>query len=115
MILLLSFRLMRTSPRFVHSVPKTGKGFFSPLGPDPCLLSGRVAPTSHQASGCLRFAPPRCPKPSFAPFPAVAHNTRRYGHPLADGLALSGRPVTVFARPGPGVPSFLCTNMGFRG
>src|SRR5215216_1345305 len=42
---------MRTSLRFVHSVPKTGNRFFSPLGPDPRLLSGRTAPTSHQASG----------------------------------------------------------------
>jgi hypothetical protein len=30
MILLLSFRLMRTSPRFVHSVLKIGKGFTPP-------------------------------------------------------------------------------------
>jgi hypothetical protein len=30
MILLLSFRLMRTSPLFAHSVPKIGKGSFSP-------------------------------------------------------------------------------------
>jgi hypothetical protein len=29
MILLLSFRLMLTSPRFTHSVPKIGKGSFS--------------------------------------------------------------------------------------
>jgi hypothetical protein len=30
MILLLSFRLMRTSPRFSHSVLKIGKGSFLP-------------------------------------------------------------------------------------
>ena len=47
----------------------------------------------------LRSGPPQPPKPSHAPVPAVAHNTQRYAHPLAGGLALSGRPVTVFARP----------------
>src|SRR5215211_2739850 len=57
MILLLSFRLMRVSPRFVHSVLKIGKGSSSPLrGPDPCLLLRPVAPTSHQAPG-LGIAP----------------------------------------------------------
>jgi hypothetical protein len=30
MLLLLSFWLMRTSLSFAYSVPKTGKGFFSP-------------------------------------------------------------------------------------
>jgi hypothetical protein len=50
MILLLSFRLMRNSPRFVHSVLKIGKGSFSPLrGPDPLRSTGRAAPTSHLA------------------------------------------------------------------
>jgi len=44
-----------------------------------------------------------------------AHNTRQYGHPLAGGPGRSGRPVTVFAHPGPGVLSFLCTSIGFRG
>jgi hypothetical protein len=63
MILLLSFRLMRTSPRFAHSVTKIGNGSFSPLGPDPCLLSGRSAPTSHQASG-LGIAPVHHSKPA---------------------------------------------------
>src|SRR5829696_6926332 len=29
----------------------------------------------------LRSTPPRCPKPSLALTPAVAHNTRRYEHP----------------------------------
>jgi hypothetical protein len=55
MILLLSFRLMRANPRFVHSVLKIGKGFSPLRGPDPCL-SGRVAPTLHLAPG-LGIAP----------------------------------------------------------
>jgi hypothetical protein len=63
MILLLSFRLMRTSPRFTHSVPKIGKGSFSPLGPDPRLLSGRAAPTSPQAPG-LGMAPVQSSNPA---------------------------------------------------
>ena len=42
-VLLLSLRPIRTSPRLAYSVPKIGKGSFSPLGPDPCLLSGRAA------------------------------------------------------------------------
>jgi hypothetical protein len=50
MILLLSFRLMRTSPRFVHSVTKSGKGS-SPLEPNPGFLSGRATPTSFQVPG----------------------------------------------------------------
>jgi hypothetical protein len=60
-------------------------------------------------------APPRCPKPSSALPLRRAHNTRRYGHPLAGRPGRSGRPVTVFAHPGPGVLSFLCTSMGCRG
>jgi hypothetical protein len=55
-VLLLSFRAMRTRPRTAYSVPKIGKGSFHPLGPDPLLLSGRAAPTSHQAPG-LGIAP----------------------------------------------------------
>lgn len=73
---MLSFRPMRTSPRFAYSVPKIGKGSFSPLGPDPRLLSGRAAfshPRATRPSLCESFmglfsddrcAPPRCPKPS---------------------------------------------------
>ena len=38
-VLLLSFRPMRTSPRFAYSVPKIGKGPFSPLRSVPRLLS----------------------------------------------------------------------------
>src|SRR5215217_1396310 len=49
--LLLYLRPMRTRPRTAYSVPKIGKGSFSPLGSVPHLLSGRAAPTSHQASG----------------------------------------------------------------
>src|SRR5215208_3478574 len=38
------------------------------------------------------IAPPPCPKPSLALTSAVlAHNIRRYGHPLAGGLGQSGR------------------------
>src|SRR5215208_2570570 len=43
------------------------------------------------------IASPPCPKPSLALTSAVlAHNIRRYGHPLAGGLGQSGRPVGRF-------------------
>ena len=60
-VLLLSFRPMRTRPRFAYRVPKIGKGSFSPLGSVPRVIFGRAAPTSHQASG-LHFAPAPCCK-----------------------------------------------------
>jgi|SRR5215208_3067401 len=42
----------------------------------------------------LRFAPPRCPKPSLALTSAVlAHNIRRYGHPL---FGISWLAITEF-------------------
>jgi hypothetical protein len=46
MILLLSFRLMRTSPRFVHSVLKTGKGSSSPPE-DLTRLFSKAGPLQH--------------------------------------------------------------------
>ena len=46
MILLLSFRLMRTSPRFAHSVPKIGKGPFSPL-PDLTRVFSQAGALHH--------------------------------------------------------------------
>src|SRR5215211_8609922 len=62
MILLLSFRPMQARSRTTYSVPKIGKGSFSPLGPNPLLPSGRAAPTSHQAPG-LGTAPVQHSKP----------------------------------------------------
>src|SRR5215211_8719369 len=62
MILLLSFRPMQARSRTTYSVPKIGKGSFSPLGPNPHLPSGRAAPTSHQAPG-LGTAPIQQSKP----------------------------------------------------
>jgi hypothetical protein len=66
---------MRTRPRFAYSVPKIGKGSFSPHRSVPRLLSGRVAPTSHQASG-LRFVPP--PMPQCQPALTFVENGGRH-------------------------------------
>src|SRR5215208_300786 len=63
---------MRTRPRFAYSVPKIGKGPFSPLRSVPRLLSGRAAPTSHQASG-LRFAPVLCRRVFLCTGQCVVH------------------------------------------
>ena len=49
MILLLSFRLMRTSPRFTHSVPKIGKGSFTPL--DLTRYAPQAGPLQHPLRG----------------------------------------------------------------
>jgi|SRR5215211_1370701 len=63
----------------------------------PASLLAALYP--HTPGARPSLCPTPTPKPSHAPVPAVAHNTQRYAHPLAGGLALSGRPVTVFARP----------------
>jgi hypothetical protein len=47
-------------PRTVF--PRSGMGLSHPLRPDPYLLSGRTAPTSHQAPG-LGTAPVLASKP----------------------------------------------------
>jgi hypothetical protein len=82
---------MRTRPRFAYSVPKIGKGSFSPLGSVPRLLSGRVAPTSHQASG-LRFAPVPCCKVflMYTPNTNFVHKRSDMGILPSASLALSG-------------------------
>ena len=58
MILLLSFRLMRTSPRFAYSVPKIGKGPFSPL-PDLTRVFSQAGALQHITSGARPLALPR--------------------------------------------------------
>jgi hypothetical protein len=76
-----------------------------PLGNTISSLLSRAPLTSLRGTARLFScsAPPPCPKPSSTAVPAVAHNTRRYEHPLADGPGRSGwgdadfHPVVNFA------------------
>jgi hypothetical protein len=45
---------------------------------------------SNALTSALRFAPPQPPKTALGFAPVLAHNTRRYGHPLAGVPGLSG-------------------------
>src|SRR5215213_9416611 len=83
MILLLSFRLMRTSPLFAHSVPKIGKGSFSPPS-DLTRVFSQAGPLRHPLRG-----------------PALAQPRSNTLSPLAILISSRPAPLLIEAHPTP--------------